>query len=121
MIHGLLADIVLIVHLLFILFVAFGGLLLLWRRWIMWVHLPVVAYGILIEWVGWICPLTPLENALRATAGEAGYAGGFVENYLVPLIYPPGYAQELAWLLGGLVLVANVLIYALCLSLTRRR
>lgn len=119
MIHGLLADIVQVIHLLFILLVVFGGLLLFWRRWFMWIHLPVAAYGVLIEWVGWVCPLTPLENALRASAGDLGYSGGFVENYLVPLIYPAAYTQELAWLLGGLVLLVNAAIYALYFSRNR--
>ncbi|HVS04348.1 MAG TPA: DUF2784 domain-containing protein, partial [Thermoanaerobaculia bacterium] len=75
----MLADATVVLHFLFVVFVVLGGLLVLrWPR-LAWVHLPVAAWGVLIEWVGWICPLTPLENRLRALGGEAGYAGGFVE------------------------------------------
>ena len=88
MAYRLLADMVLVVHLGFILFVLLGGLLV--RRWrsMALVHLPSVAYGAAIELWGWICPLTPLENRLRALGGERGYAGGFIDHYLVPVIYP---------------------------------
>ena len=115
MIYGTLAAIVVIIHLLFILFVEFGGLLVFWKPWLAWVHLPVAAYGILIEWVGWICPLTPLENRLREQAGAESYTGGFVEQYLLPLIYPAGFSRNVALVLGALVLLANVVIYGIYL------
>lgn len=108
---AVLADLVVLLHLAFILFVMLGGLLVLRRRRLMWLHLPVVAWGAAIEFVGWVCPLTPLENRLRAAAGEAGYSGGFVEHYLIPLIYPAGLTRELQWLLGALVLLVNALVY----------
>lgn len=108
---AVLADLVVLLHLAFILFVMLGGLLVLRRRRLMWLHLPVVAWGAAIEFVGWVCPLTPLENRLRAAAGEAGYSGGFVEHYLIPLIYPEGLTRELQWLLGALVLLVNALVY----------
>jgi len=108
---AVLADLVVLLHLAFILFVMLGGLLVLRRRRLMWLHLPVVAWGAAIEFVGWVCPLTPLENHLRAAAGEAGYSGGFVEHYLIPLIYPEGLTRELQWLLGALVLLVNALVY----------
>ncbi|QBY54646.1 MULTISPECIES: DUF2784 domain-containing protein [Cupriavidus] len=107
-----LADLVVIVHGLFIVFVVAGGLLVLrWPR-LAWVHLPAAAWGVLIEWSGWICPLTPLENALRRAAGEAGYSGGFIERYLLPLIYPPGLTPAVQLWLGLVVLVVNVAVYA---------
>jgi len=108
---AVLADLVVLLHLAFILFVVFGGLLVLRRRRLMWLHLPVVVWGAAIEFVGWVCPLTPLENRLRAAAGEAGYSGGCIEHYLIPLIYPEGLTRELQWLLGALVLLVNALVY----------
>lgn len=107
----LLADLVLIIHLLFILFVLFGGLLYLHRsRWAM-VHLPAVAWGIWIEWVGGICPLTPLENHFRLQADSGGYSGSFVEHYLVPLLYPQHWDMSMQWLAGSMVVVVNLLVY----------
>ncbi|UDM50573.1 DUF2784 domain-containing protein [Cupriavidus sp. MP-37] len=108
-----LADLVVIAHALFIVFVVAGGLLVLrWPR-AAWVHLPAAVWGVLIEWAGWICPLTPLENTLRRAAGQAGYSGGFVERYLLPLIYPAGLTPAVQLWLGMVVLVVNVAIYAL--------
>lgn len=110
-----LADLVLAFHLVFVVFVVFGGLLALrWPR-LAWIHLPAVAWGVALECAGWICPLTPLENRLRALAGETGYGGGFVEHYLLPLLYPPGLAPPTQWLLGSLVLGINIVIYTLLL------
>jgi len=109
--YGTLADAVLVLHLAFILFVVLGGLLLLWRRWLVWLHLPAVAWGMLIEFAGWICPLTPLENWLRMQGGERGYAGGFIDHYLASLIYPAGLTRGQQWLLGALVLAINAAIY----------
>ena len=108
---AIVADLLVLLHLAFILFVLLGGLLVLrWRR-LMWMHLPVVAWGAAIEFVGWVCPLTPLENRLRAAAGDAGYGGGFIEHYLIPLIYPADLTRELQWLLGAVVLVVNAVVY----------
>ncbi|MDQ0142788.1 DUF2784 domain-containing protein [Cupriavidus necator] len=108
-----LADLVVIAHGLFIVFVVAGGLLVLrWPR-AAWVHLPAAVWGVLIEWAGWICPLTPLENMLRQAAGQAGYSGGFVERYLLPLIYPAGLTPALQLWLGLGVLGLNAVIYAL--------
>lgn len=112
MIHRLAADGVLLVHLGFILFVLLGSLLALrWRR-APWLHLPAAAWGVYIEVSGGLCPLTPLENRLRVAAGEAGYSGGFVEHYLVPLLYPAGLTQETQYLLAAIVLGVNALGYA---------
>jgi hypothetical protein len=115
MIARLLADFTVLLHLAFILFAVLGGLLALrWPR-AAWVHLPAAAWAAAIELGGWICPLTPLENALRA--GEAGYAGGFVEHYLLPLIYPAGLTREIQFALAGFVLLVNIAIY---LAVARR-
>jgi uncharacterized protein DUF2784 len=112
MIWRALADGVLVLHLAFIAFVVLGGLLVRWRRGFAFVHLPCAAYGAAIEWWGWICPLTPLENRLRALGGERGYAGGFIEHYLVPLVYPEPLTARMQALLGVLVAAGNVAIYA---------
>lgn len=120
-IAALLADLVVIAHGLFIVFVVAGGLLVLrWPR-AAWVHLPAAVWGVLIEWAGWICPLTPLENTLRRAAGQAGYSGGFVERYLLPLIYPAGLTPAVQLWLGLVVLVVNVAIYALWWRRRRHR
>ncbi|CAG9174165.1 hypothetical protein LMG23992_02651 [Cupriavidus laharis] len=108
-----LADLVVVVHFLFIAFVVGGALLLFrWPR-VAWVHLPAAAWGVFVEWSGRVCPLTPLENALRRAAGEAGYGGGFVERYLLPVIYPVGLTTEIQIWLGVFVVVVNVVIYAI--------
>lgn len=111
MIHRLLADAVLVLHLAFILFVVLGGFLVLRRPRLAWLHLPVAGWGAWIEFAGWICPLTPLENWLRAQGGEQGYAGGFIENYLTALIYPAGLTRGVQLLLGALVLAINAFVY----------
>lgn len=107
----LAADLVVLVHIAFVAFVVLGGLLALRWRWIPWLHLPVAAYGAAIELVGWICPLTPLENRLRRAAGEAGYEGGFVEHYLLPVLYPGALTPELQLTLGLLVVAVNLAVY----------
>ncbi len=111
MLYRALADAALVLHLAFILFAVLGGLLVLRRRWLIWLHLPAVAWGVLIEFAGWICPLTPLENWLRVQGGGEGFRGGFINHYLMSLIYPVGLTRELQWLLGALVLAINAAIY----------
>lgn len=109
--YRLLADGVLLLHLLFILFVVGGGpLVLRWPR-LAWAHLPAAVWGAGIEFFGWICPLTPLENALRRLAGEAGYRGGFVEHYLLPVIYPGALTREIQIGLGLAVVAINAVAY----------
>jgi hypothetical protein len=113
MIYHLLADALLVVHAAFVAFVVLGGLAVLrWPR-LAWLHLPAVAWGALVEFSGWICPLTPLENVWRIRAGEVGYSGGFVEHYLLPALYPPGLTRPTQWVLGACVIVVNVGAYAL--------
>lgn len=108
-----LADLVVIVHFLFILFVVFGGLLVFWQPRLAWAHLPIALYGLWVEWIGWVCPLTPLENELRRRAGDAGYKNGFVEQYILPLIYPEAFTRDVALALGAAVLIINLAIYGL--------
>jgi hypothetical protein len=120
LIYGALADFVVVVHVAFVVFVIFGGLLVLRRPRLAWLHLPAAVWGVLIEFRGWICPLTPLENALRARGGEVGYSGGFIEHYLLPVLYPAGLTRNLQLVLGGLVLVLNVAVYAFVLARARR-
>lgn len=114
----LLADAVLLLHGLFILFAVFGGLLA-WR-WprLAWLHLPAAAWAGWVVSAGWICPLTPLENALRRSAGDAGFSGGFLEHYLLALIYPEGLTRPVQLALGLGVLLFNAVVYAV---LVRRR
>lgn len=121
MIYQLLADTLLGLHLLFILFVIFGGLLVLRWRWVWPVHILAAVWGTLIELFGWICPLTPMENRLRRLGGAAGYEGGFIEHYLVPLVYPGNLTQELQIFLGTALIVLNVIIYFFVVQNIRKR
>lgn len=105
------ADAVLIVHLVFIAFVVLGGLLVLrWPR-LAWVHVPVALYGAAIEFIGFVCPLTPLEVWLRRRGGDAGYTGGFIEQYITAALYPTGLTREVQIGLGLAVLMVNIAIY----------
>ena len=112
MIYNLLADLVVIVHLLFIVFVVVGGLLMLRWRQLIWLHLPAVVWVAILEFNNLICPLTPLENTLRRAAGQAGYEGGFIQHYLTPIIYPSGLTPDIQLLLGIAVVAINMLIYS---------
>jgi len=115
---SLLADALVVLHGLFVVFVAGGGLLVLRRPRVAWAHLPCAVWGAWIEFTGGICPLTPLENALRRRAGQAGYEGGFIEQYVTALLYPAGLTREIQIGLGVAVVVVNVAIYA---AVLRRR
>jgi hypothetical protein len=111
MLFRVLADIVLVLHFAFVLFVVFGGVLALrWRRLAL-VHVPIALYGAIIEFVGFVCPLTPLEVWLRRRGGEAGYAEGFVEHYITAAIYPTGLTREIQFALGVVVLLINAAVY----------
>jgi hypothetical protein len=111
--YQLLADLVLAAHLAFVLFVPFGGLLALkWPR-LAWIHLPAAAWGIAIEFAGWICPLTPLENRLRELAGESTYRGDFISRYLMAAIYPEGLTREAQIVLGLSARRGNAMIYVI--------
>lgn len=110
-IQALAADALLTLHFISIVFIALGGLLVFrWPR-VAVIHIPLAAWGVLLEFMGWICPLTPWEQALRRSAGEGGYTGGFIEHYVMPLVYPDGLTRPIQWMLGGLVLLFNLVIY----------
>jgi hypothetical protein len=111
MIYGWLAGLVVVLHAAFVAFVVLGGLVVLRRPRLAWFHLPAAAWGAFIEFSGWICPLTPLENALRMKGGEAGYSDGFIEHYLLPALYPAGLTRTTQWVLGSCVLILNVTTY----------
>ncbi|MCG6861614.1 MAG: DUF2784 domain-containing protein [Chromatiaceae bacterium] len=120
MLHAFAADLLVILHLGFILFVATGGLLALrWPR-LAWAHVPAAAWGAMLELGGWICPLTPLENSLRHCAGQAGYEGGFLEYYLLPLVYPPELTRGIQIGLGIAVVTLNLFAYGALLIRHRR-
>ena len=111
MLSRVLADAVLVVHLAFIAFAVAGGLLALRWRWMPLVHLPALAWAAFVEFSGTVCPLTPLENALRAAGGLAGYPGGFVEHYLLPMLYPAELTRTVQSVLGAGLVAFNAIVY----------
>jgi hypothetical protein len=118
MVFRILADATVVLHLAFVLFVVLGGVLVLrWPR-AAWMHLPAVGWGAFVEFAGWVCPLTPLENWLRQHGGGSAYTTTFIEHYFVPVLYPSFLSREFQWGLGGLVLVVNAAVYLVVL---RRR
>ena len=120
-IYHLLIDLVLLLHLGVVLFVIGGGLLLLkWPR-LAWLHLPAAIWGAIVEYTGWICPLTPIENTLRAMARESAYGSDFIGHYLLPLMYPAGLTSHIQFLLGTTVVLVNLTIYWLVFGKPSRR
>ena len=119
--YGPLAEVVVVIHFCFVLFVLFGGLLALRWRWVAWVHLPAAVWGALIELAGWVCPLTPLEKWLRRQGGQAGYEGTFIEHYILALLYPRGLTRPVQLALGLVVIALNVFIYWRFFSRSRPR
>ena len=115
MLYRVLADAVLVGHLLLIIYGLFGGLLYFWRRWFVGLHWPLAIWISLIEFFQWTCPLTPLEKQLRVLAGDGAYPGGFIEHYLIPLIYPGGMTPAMVLGLGVIALGSNLLIYGFIL------
>jgi hypothetical protein len=121
MLYHWLADLVLVLHLGFVLFVVLGGLLVLrWPR-LVWAHGPAAIWGILAEYAGFICPLTPLEIALRRQGGGAGYSGDFIQHYLTAVLYPSGLTREVQIALGTFALVLNAVLYWRAVVRYRRR
>jgi len=121
MIYRILADLMVVAHLAFIAFVFVGGLLA-WR-WprLIWAHLPCALWGVLVEFTGWICPLTPLENTWRIRGGVAGYDVSFVEHYLLPVVYPPGLTRGAQIVIGSAVVAVNLVAYAMLIRRRRGR
>jgi hypothetical protein len=111
MFYKLAADAVVLLHLGFVLFVVAGGLLVFRWRWIALLHLPAVVWAVLLEFYGWLCPLTPLELSLRGGGGQAGYSGGFIEHYILPVLYPVDLDATLQIALGSFVIVINIALY----------
>jgi hypothetical protein len=111
--HGLLADIVVLLHLLFILFVIFGGLLVLWKGRLAWLHIPLMVWGAIVNLIPADCPLTPLEKKLRLSAGDGGYEESFINHYITPLVYPPGLTADNVLYFSTALLSWNLLLYAL--------
>ena len=118
---GALADFVVGIHVGFVLFVIFGGLLVLKWPKTAWLHLPAVAWGVWVELAGWICPLTPLENHLRAQGGGGVYRESFVERYLLPVLYPDALTRELQFALAAAILATNAVIYGRIILMRRRQ
>jgi hypothetical protein len=119
--YVLAADAVMAVHFLFIAFALLGSFLVLWKRWIVWLHLPALAWGAYIELSGNICPLTPLENHFRELAGQGEYYGGFVTHYLGPIIYPAGFTRGGQHLALAILIAMNLIGYGLALARRRVR
>ena len=113
MIYSLLSNLVLAIHLLFILFVVLGGLLAFRWRWVLPIHLVAAIWGVLIEVFYWGCPLTPLEKYFREQAGMQGYEGGFIEHYLISVIYPEGLTTPIRFGLAAFVIIINIVIYTI--------
>lgn len=121
MLYSLLADLLLAIHLLFIVFVVLGALLVLkWHR-LGWLHLPAVAWGALVEFNSWPCPLTPWEVQLRRLAGEQGFESGFIEHYIGPLVYPAGLTPNIQIVLGSFVIIINLVLYSGLLLYFKRK
>lgn len=121
MLARLAADLTLVLHLAFIAFALVGALLALRWRWIPWLQLPAAAWGIYVEASGRLCPLTGIENHFRRLAGQGGYAQGFVERYLLPIIYPTGLTRDIQFILATVVVVTNLVLYGFIFQRRRRR
>ncbi len=121
MIDAVIADLIMILHFLFIIFVVIGGLAVVRWSWIALLHLPAAVWGVLIELLNWTCPLTPLEAGYRQVAGQAGYSGGFIEHYLMALIYPSGLTRTVQITLAAVVLGVNAYVYTIVIRRYRSR
>lgn len=122
MIYQLAADFIVLLHFAFIVFVLFGGFMLFKWRWLAWIQVPAATWGALISLIGWTCPLTPMENQLRLVAGTGDvYSGGFIDRYLVKLVYPEGATHEMAMAMGITVIVINVVAYMGVWAFSKRK
>jgi len=120
MVYSLAADVIVALHLAFVAFAVLGGWLVLRWRWLAWGHVPAAAWTALIEFQGWICPLTPFEVKLRTLAGEAAYSGSFVEHYLEPVLYPASLTPDAQTAIGLFVIAMNLAAYGVILARARR-
>jgi hypothetical protein len=118
--YGIFADIVVLIHLGFVVFALLGGLLIFWRRWMIWLHLPALFWAVWIECMGGICPLTYLENWLRLKGGQGGYRGDFIGSYILPILYPADITRRMQFILAILVIVINISIYGTLVYRHRR-
>ncbi len=116
MLFRIAADLLVVIHFGFICFVVIGGFLVLKWRWVLFLHVPAAVWGALIEFQGWLCPITPLEQQLRHISGQSGYTGGFIEHYILPIIYPSNLTHEVQIILGTFVVVINIAVYGWIIS-----
>lgn len=121
MFYTILADFIVLLHFLFILFVLFGGFLLFWSRRAIWVHLPAALWAAFIEFSGWICPLTPLENILRQRGGAPAYTTGFIDHYIMPMLYPSFLTRKMQFVFGAVVIVVNAIVYWMAFNKKNRK
>ena len=121
MLASVSADLLVVLHFAFIVFVVLGGLLVLKWRNVAILHIPCVIWGALIEFSGWICPLTPVERYLREVSGGEAYSGGFIDHYIMPLVYPTGLTREMQISLGIIILISNLGIYGLVIFRRTKR
>ncbi len=121
MFYRFLADAVVLFHFFFVGFVIFGGIFVLRWHKAAWFHLPAAAWGVFIEWSGLLCPLTFLENNLRDRGGIGAYQGGFVDHYIMPVLYPDGLTRDTQFALGAVILLINVTIYLIAFTRRRRK
>lgn len=120
MIYRVMADVLVVLHLAFVIYAIGGGLLAFRWGWTVIVHLPAMLWGVVVESMGWVCPLTPMEIELRHAAGLAGYQGGFVDHYVLPILYPGDLGRSAHLLLGVALLGFNLVVYLLLLRRWRR-
>ncbi|WP_430931644.1 DUF2784 domain-containing protein [Saccharicrinis sp. 156] len=113
MVYKVLADIIFMLHLFFIVFVVLGGILVLRWEKLVWVHIPLALWGVIVEWGNFICPLTPLENKLRELGGGTGFELSFTEQYLYPIVYIDNLNREVQLVLGLIVLFINFVVYSM--------
>jgi hypothetical protein len=115
------ADLILIVHLAFILSAIFGSLFVLWKPKLAWIHIPLFLWAGTVNMVSWVCPLTPLEVKYRIQAGQAGYETSFIEHYIEPIVYPVGMTREIEFITGLAVVLLNIFVYITLFHRTRRK
>jgi len=118
--YRLLADIIVMLHLAFIVFAVSGGILIFWWHKVIWIHIPAVIWAAWIELSGGICPLTYLENWLLGQSGLSGYHGDFIANYIIPIVYPENLTREIQIALASIVIVVNVLVYGYVFVIRRK-